>query len=270
MLIVSNLEMDITHVCNLHCPGCSHYADYALRNQTPLAEGGDWLRVLARTVTPRTFSILGGEPSLHPDAAGYLRLVRDLWPGVRLVMVSNGIPLPRRPELVEAVAETGTQLQISIHSYTDPVYVERFHQSMAWLAERARRTDLDIVFRKTQSAFYRTYLGRGSSMRPHDHGDPRAAWEACANRACATVHQGRIWKCPPIAFLGLVAEKFGLGDDPAWGPYLAYRGIPVDAPAGEIAAFLSREEEDICGMCPTRLDTAPLGIVTRPYRDGEP
>jgi len=52
-------------------------------------------------------------------------------------------------------------------------------------------------------------------MMPFADGDPRSSWEVCRQ-----LHEGKLWKCPNIAYLGMQAEKFSL--DPAWEPYLEY------------------------------------------------
>jgi len=91
-------------------------------------------------------------------------------------------------------------------------------------------------------------------MRPFNDGNPRQSWHICHNRACPTIHLGRLWKCPPIAFLGLVAGKFGLAEVEEWKPYLAYEGIAPEATDEELGLFLRREEEDICRMCPSALE----------------
>ena len=72
-IIVPQLELDIAHVCNLHCFGCAHYSNYTLKGLIPLATAGPWLTAWAARLTPRTFTLLGGEPSRPPDhPAGWM------------------------------------------------------------------------------------------------------------------------------------------------------------------------------------------------------
>jgi hypothetical protein len=61
-------------------------------------------------------------------------------------------------------------------------------------------------------------------------------------------HQGKLWKCPALAYLGLPPERYGLG--PEWAPYLASRPLKPGYADEKLAAFLARAEESCCGLCP--------------------
>jgi len=55
-----------------------------------------------------------------------------------------------------------------------------------------------------------------------------------------------------VAYLGMQLEKFELTADPDWVPYLKYESLGLEASPEEMRAFLSRESEPVCGMCPAR------------------
>ena len=120
------------------------------------------------------------------------------------------------------------------------------------LDEAKKKYDFEAEIRKGLH-FYSTYQGEGKDMKPYTENDPRAAWVACANKECRTIHNGRLYKCPPIAFLDLIADRFELRDKKEWKPYLAYEGIEPDVSQEELADFLLAQEEHICNMCPTKL-----------------
>ncbi|OAN50176.1 hypothetical protein A6A04_01840 [Paramagnetospirillum marisnigri] len=262
------VEMDIAHVCNLHCRFCSHYSNYTLKGVVPLATAAPWLDALHRKVIPNSFYILGGEPTLNPDLCDYIWLVAELWPDIERGVVTNGLMLDRHPDLWSTLAETGTILAISRHSRSDQPYLDKFEPAMVKAEEMAKRHGVNLIRREGYYAFYRTYQGEGPGMRPFAEGNPGQSWTVCANRYCMSLYQGRLWKCPPIAFLEMVLRKFGLEGHEAWAPYLAYRGLDVHASMPEYAAFMKANfgPEPICGMCPTQLDFFEHEDVTTPFR----
>ena len=69
------------------------------------------------------------------------------------------------------------------------------------------------------------------------------------------LHENRLWKCPPIAYLNTISERFKLNEKDDWKPYVGYEGIGLDATDEELKTFLSREEEPICEMCPVNPET---------------
>jgi hypothetical protein len=262
------VEMDITHVCNLHCRFCSHYSNYTLKGVVPLTTAAPWLNALHQKVIPTSFYLLGGEPALNPDLCEYIWLIAELWPDIERGMVTNALLLDRHPQLWETLAETGTTIAISRHSNSDRPYLDKFEPAVAQAQQMAERHGVNLIVREGYYAFYRTYQGEGPSMRPFQEGKPEESWSVCANRFCTSLYQGRLWKCPPIAFLELVLKKFGLENHPDWTPYLTYGGLDVHSSTAEYAAFMKANyaPEKICGMCPTQLSFFEHEDVTSPFR----
>ena len=258
------LEIDITHACNLHCPGCAHYSDYGFAKHVPFAEAAEWMIAASKRLRPQQFSLLGGEPSLHPEAASYVVLAARLWPDVPRAFISNGLLLYRQDILLEALAETRTHVEVSFHSPLDQDYVGKFRKAAELLREKADHYNLSITIRDTQYLFYKNYRGEGPGMRPFNDGEPEESWKHCVSKACLTIHQGRLWKCPPIAFLRMALQKHGIEQEPEWQPYLGYAGIGLDVSDQELFQFLERNylPETICGMCPKKIEYRALEDVT--------
>ncbi|MFA6021570.1 MAG: radical SAM protein [Rhodospirillales bacterium] len=263
IFVIPFLEMDVAFACDLHCPNCTHYSNYGLKGYVPFALGSEWLRAWARRLIPKTFSLLGGEPTLNPDLLSYLDLIAELWPGSERALISNGLGLHRHPGLFERLAATKTRLEVSFHSFKDPDYVQRFNEALMAIETARQRLGFDFVYRPNETTFYRTYRGQGAGMRPYEDKEPHASWTECYNKLCCTIHEGRLWKCPPLAFLGKVVDRFGLRAVPEWQPYLAYRPLAPDVSDEVLHAFFRHEEILECAMCPARLEFSENGLVTR-------
>ena len=270
VISVSNLEMDIAQACNLHCFGCCHYSNYGLKGVIPFSEGREWIAAFSHRLTPRAFSILGGEPALNPDLCRYIAFAAEVWPGAVRSVVSNGMFLHRHKDLFAILKATDTRLEVSIHSHDDPVYTARSSGPIQDLKEQAAAHGVAMTTRERKLLFHVTYRGYGPTMRPFTDENPHQSWAFCQNKRCITLWQGRLWKCPPIAFLRLVLEQHGLLSSAAWQPYLEYQGVPPDASDAGILRVFADSEEYICDMCPAKLNLIKKTNVTDPFKFGDP
>src|SRR5438045_65614 len=98
MLNIENLEIHVSHACNLTCEGCSHYSNQGHKGMLSLEEAERWMLLWNRRLRPAILSLLGGEPTLHPRLTEFVILSRRLWPASHLRLVTNGFLLHRHPE----------------------------------------------------------------------------------------------------------------------------------------------------------------------------
>lgn len=245
-MVIHYLEMDITAVCNLKCPGCTHYSNYGTKGILPFAEGGPEMERWAARLMPSRFRILGGEPTINPELCDYIRKAHQLWPKAMREVVSNGFFVDRHPELYRTLAETGTALEVSLHENT-PDYLQKSNIEKIREASRTHKFQLKTLG-GTSDDFWQAYRGQGPDMMPFNDGNPNKSWEICGGCACIT--KGKLWKCPNIGHLHLADELFDLKSKEEWRPYLAHQGMGLEASDREIYEYLYRTHY-ICSMCPS-------------------
>lgn len=245
-----NLELHVTHRCNLACESCSHYSNHGHTGDLSLATADAWMRSWKDRLRPRIFTLLGGEPTLHPELVEFIRLARRHWPGSVLRLVTNGFFLQRHPGLLDALREDPYLLvEVSLH-HDAPEYRAKIQANLQLLERWWREQGIRIHVLPSHGTWTRRYRGFGAGIQPYEDAAPRASWEHCPARHCAQLHDGAIWKCAPLAYLGLQERKFGLS--PAWAPYLGYAPLAPDCTEAELAEFFAREDESACGMCPAQ------------------
>jgi hypothetical protein len=113
---VERLELHITHACNLTCDSCSHYSNHNHDGQLTLAEADRWMRLWSRRLAVTEFHLLGGEPTIHPDLAGFVTLARRRWPDAFIRIRTNGFFLHRHPGLPALLAADGrASISVAVH-----------------------------------------------------------------------------------------------------------------------------------------------------------
>lgn len=244
---VRQIEFHVVHTCNLSCDGCQHYTNHNLGGLVPFEEGSRWLQQWGRRVQPKRFKLLGGEPLLNKDLPRYVRCAAGVWPDADRMVTTNGLLLERCPGLADALLETETRVMVSRHS-NDPAYVDKFMAALDVL----RRWGVEWTADDATKYWYRTYQGDGAGIRPFTDGDPRASWGACACRNCMQIHEGALWKCPPVAYLKPYVKKFPGVDRKAWAPFIGYQPLGIDATDEQLHEFVTRDTEPMCGLCPAR------------------
>jgi hypothetical protein len=264
-----NLEMHLTHACNLTCESCSHYSNQGHKGIVSLEDADRQMALWDQRLSPQFFSLLGGEPTIHPRLPEFVALCRRHWPNAALRLVTNGFFLHRHPTLPVVMREVGNAcLFLSIH-HASPEYQEKLRPVYARLGDWVRRYGVEVRTYESARGWTRRYKGFGAAMEPFEDGQPRRSWEECPAKYCRQLFDGKIYKCAPAAYLKMQDEKYGLLEK--WKPYLAYRSLESDCSAEELRAFFAREEEPCCGMCPASPERMelPLPLPGRSTRGAE-
>lgn len=248
MRSIEALEIHVAHACNLRCESCSHYSNQGHEGIVSLTAADHWMKLWNRRVSPKRFSLLGGEPTVHPQLAEFVALSRRNWPEAELQLVTNGFLLHRHPDLPAVLAnDARASIALSIHHTAAP-YRKKLLPVISLLVDWTRRFGIRVESRPSHTGWTRRYEGVGAAMQPYADARPRQSWANCPARTCKQLFEERIWKCPATAYLPMQHAKYGLGE--AWRPYLDYEPLSPECSDAELEDFFSREDEPCCSMCP--------------------
>ena len=244
---IRHLEIHLAHGCNLSCESCSHYSNQGHKGLLSLAEADRWLTLWSQRISPATFSLLGGEPTIHPELTEMMVVARRHWPAAHLRLVTNGFFLYRHPDLpIFLQNDPNACIYLSIH-HDSAEYLDRLRPVETllknWTDDYGVRVEIHHSFKN----WTRRYHGIGSSMEPFKDDQPRRSWENCPARYCPQLFEGAIWKCGPLAYLKLQNAKYRLSE--SWKPYLHYQPLQPDCSDAQLSEYFDREEEPFCRMC---------------------
>ena len=257
-----NLEIHVTHACNLACQQCSHFSNYGFTGHLSPDAARAWFAAWAERLEPKWVSLLGGEPTLNPALREFLAVARESFPRARIQLVTNGWFLHRHPDLPAALEENNVRLELSVH-HEGEAYLARLAEILMLLLEWRERNRFRLHVRRSYGRWQRLFCVSGRDLLPVADGEPAAAWEACGSRDCLQLHEGKLWKCPPVAYLPMVAEKFAI-DRNAWRAWLDYRPLAPTCSDEELREFVGRRAESVCALCPANPEKMPL---ESPLRD---
>jgi len=258
MLRVKHLEIHVAHACNLRCESCSHYSDQGHKGVVSLEEADRWMSAWSSRLTLGTFSLVGGEPTIHPELTEFVRLARRHWPDAYLRIVTNGFFLHNHPDLPLALqGDRKARIFLSVH-HKAPEYLDKIRAARRLLKEWNRTYGIPASYYYSFGRWRRTYIGSGPQMEPYEDGEPRSSWKNCSAKGCPQLFEAKIWKCSPLAYLGMQNAKHKLSD--SWAPYLAYEPLGPDCTDEEMKAFFAKEDEPYCGMCPAKPEKFALPV----------
>lgn len=93
------LEWMVTTSCDLACPGCDRFIDYN-HNWTESYEDIDKnMSFWSKHLDPDNFTLIGGEPLLHPYIYDIIRSTRKHFDHATIEIYTNGLLFPKRPKL---------------------------------------------------------------------------------------------------------------------------------------------------------------------------
>jgi len=261
MLNVEHLEIHVAHACNLACESCSHYSDQGHKGVVSLEDAERWMAAWSGRIQLGTFSLVGGEPTIHPRLTDFVRLARRHWPDAFLRIVTNGFYLHKHPELPGLLAaDSKARLYFSIH-HSSPEYLDKVRANYEMLRRWMRELGVRAFFYHSYKHWRRTYRGSGAAMEPYTDGQPRKSWQHCNAKGCPQLFESKIWKCSPLAYVGMQHAKHGLSDN--WTPYLAYTPLTPESTDDELRAFFAKEEESYCSMCPAEPERFKISMPLR-------
>src|SRR4029453_9124761 len=99
-IVLPVLQFHVRCGCNLACGSCSHYSNHTHAGNATPSELERQVALWNRKIVPRSFRLLGGEPTLNKDLLDLIRIARQGWPaaeGTQGGTITNGLRLERFP-----------------------------------------------------------------------------------------------------------------------------------------------------------------------------
>lgn len=236
MIQVNQIEYHVVDACNLSCEFCTHYSNFkGPANFKTVEQCEQEWSVWADRIQLNRFHIIGGEPLLNPDIVKIVQLAFRMWPSTTIYLYSNGLLLKKHPGLRGALK--GGRYALGLH-YCD----ERDQATEKFVRSFFMGTGVAVDVINGALGWLQFYKIENGNPVPYSDENQRASWECCvaAQQGCLVLRDGKLWKCPQVAF----ADRAGVAH---W-----FDGYQACSPNDDIASWLAKEDESCCSRCPSQ------------------
>jgi hypothetical protein len=248
----SVVEFYITNQCNLACTNCNRFNDHDFRGHYAWEASADAVEAWSQRINAPLITIIGGEPSLHPELETWVSNLRRLWPSTEIMIQSNGTnaQLARKLDLWKRYR---TGWGISVHqSSMRPALERQWHGISNGFFDNTEFTPAAVI-------------PQGGSFAVH-HSDPVTAFNACTMRVSHTIFQGRLYKCPVMAVLPEFRTQHSVVLDSRQEQLLSrYQSLSADCSEQQLIDFVDARHRPIdqCEFCPGEFDFQPVVFHSR-------
>lgn len=206
-----NIDIHLTHHCNLNCKGCIHYSQLCppwyieledLKKQVEQLQ-----RVIGDAETITNFNLLGGEPLLHPQITECVQIVGETLKSVRCIrLITNGLLLEK---MDGSFFETCKKYNIII-----PIAAYPIHLDMDSIYRCAEQYGAAFLIRRDGCILRAYSMGQEYfewSRHTLDLSGQQPKWQiaACPLHKCGVqYYKGKLYSCPIRAYAQYFNEYF--------------------------------------------------------------
>jgi organic radical activating enzyme len=147
MYTLDRAEFYITNVCNLNCPDCNRFNNFAFKGHEKWEEYQEEYKKWADIVDIKETDIIGGEPMSNPDFLTWIHKLHELWPKAKMTVWTNGHYLKRWPELLNIMNVIDKDFKIIIAGHNVDTFLNELSELETWLGSLKKKSvayNLDI------------------------------------------------------------------------------------------------------------------------------
>lgn len=240
--MVGNIDYHIIDRCNLNCASCNHFSSLvpASDKEKSIKQITADLTLLSKIDTEfETLTLLGGEPTLHPQLSQILRIARGILPNNTIKIITNGTAYNHMERWKDALVETNTGVVVSIYPYCHD-YRERFEMIRNTLEPEVK---IEVVEMPENAGFNYGFLSN----------DCGVATETeiinCYRRYyCLQLKDGKVYICHFAAQFNRLKDYFGdqVSFDLDGKEYFDLNG---DVDINQFYEFAHYSRPNICDHC---------------------
>jgi sulfatase maturation enzyme AslB (radical SAM superfamily) len=259
---IKYLQFYIGNVCNLTCPNCASFNNYAFKGQFDWKNTEPFAKQWSEILEPIELAILGGEPFTNINLDEWVHGLLKYFKAPDFRITTNGTFIERDIERILQYTHLGVNIEISSHSYEhycqQTKFIEQFYPIVSVLEDRRiyKNDSPGFIEVRDASSFFNISIKNVANKTFYMHNsDPIKAHAACLVSDCHYVVHGRLYQCVLTRTAALFAEQFKLDD----------YSTDLVSKINSISPFDSKETVDTflnnitspcaqCALCPEQLE----------------
>lgn len=201
---IFSFQIHLVDHCDLKCACCNHFSPLVTENFYLTKEifERDVRRMSELTAGDvAEIHLLGGEPLLHPHICEFPPIIRDYFPKTNIDFTTNGLKLLTMPKTFFNVCR---EYQISI-------WITRYPVSFDYsaVAERLKNENLNFKFTNSGNSVEIPKEMVKVPLVLKGNQDAELTFEHCNICTSYPVRDGKIYVCPPSAYVDFFNSYFG-------------------------------------------------------------
>lgn len=257
------LQFYIGNVCNLACPNCASFNNYAFKGQFNWESNKDSSYAWSNILDPDEVAIIGGEPFTNPDLKNWVYGLLDCFSPRDFRITTNGTFLERNIETILEFTRAGVNIEVSSHS---DLHYQLHNQIISKYYPTKKISADSNVYTNDSKGFIEIRNATeffNISIKDHKDGifymhnsDPKIAHKNCLVKDCHYVVEGRLYQCVVTATSGLFANQFNV-DQCSLDKIKKIKSCSPYDSTDDILNFLNNIDKPCtqCSLCPERIYT---------------
>lgn len=217
------LQFYIGNVCNLTCPNCVSFNNYAFKGQFDWESNKLSAKRWSEILEPKEVAIIGGEPFTNLDIDNWVYGLREIFPIANFRITTNGTYLKRDIERIKKYTKQGVIIEVSSHSEKHFLEHNEFIKNYYPILKSStveKYYDIKNVYInddvgyieiiKADKFFKISVKEKKDGLFYMHDSNINLAHAACPINNCHYIVEGKLYKCVLTAIGKLFAEQFAV------------------------------------------------------------
>jgi organic radical activating enzyme len=247
-IVFPHLDIYITKSCNLKCEHCASYNPFR-SGIIPKNEAIKTIKQWSERIAPKTISLLGGEPLLHPDYQEITIAARNAWKQSALTIITNGLLLPKVPEnFLKQMANEDIGFVISRHINT-----ENYNRHLNEDILRLEKLGVKYEIIESHKSWVTCHSLDSDGVPISPNSNPLKSWTHCLAKRCTTISGNQLCYCSIIINI-LQAVTEGSLPLAEFNDITKHKLVTLDDSNETILRYLNSRVLKECRFCPENFE----------------
>jgi len=238
---LNHIEYEIVDHCNLACENCSHFSYLKPKKFVSLDNFEADLKAITNKFTLNRFTLIGGEPTLHPKLIELIKLAKTYLNNTELRIATNGIKLINKSDIFYKLLNL-LNVRIILSKYNLNVNYNK-------IIDNCKKFSVKLTVKEQGINGFFEILDSTGQVNSED------SFKACRERFfCPTFFKNRLYTCSYSKSSSFLTSINKLPKE------AVDEGISIDSSDDEISKYLSKPVIT-CKYCKVRDVTKPWKLV---------
>jgi len=265
------LQFYITNVCNLACPSCLTFSNFAMKGHYRWKDYEENSKKWSEILDPEEIAILGGEPFTNPDLDNWIFGLKKYFNPSDFRISTNGTFLEKNSDRILSYIDNNINLEISAHSIEQfnklNIFLKKYYpikisdESQSIHSRVCTYTDTN---QKSKAILIKANTFINNAVKKIDQGvfylhnnNPEEAHKNCLiHDSSHSIAEGRLYQCALTGAGTMFSKQFKL-DDESKKILSRTKSISPFDDKDTIKTFMENilKPCEQCRLCPTEIET---------------